>query len=77
MNAHNIFRTNAPDVEADDPARPCDLHDRLIEAGMTGCCAEGDFLALMPSLRRDFTPRVDDFAPWVDGEGWFRRMLGV
>lgn len=70
MNAHSYFRSAAPDVAACDPAPLCDLHDRLLEAGLTGCCAEGDFVAIMPSLHRE--P-----APWVDGEGWFRRMLGV
>jgi len=44
------------------------LH-RLLEAGSMDCCAEGDLLALMPS--------VDTPAPiWSDDRTWFRRILG-
>lgn len=46
-----------------------DRHHRLFEAGSMDCCAEGDFLALMPS--------VDAPAPqWSDDRTWFRRILG-
>lgn len=47
-----------------------DLHSRLLEAGATGCCAEGDLLALMPSVNRAADA-------WVDGESWLHRLLGV
>ncbi|MFC3086034.1 hypothetical protein [Tabrizicola soli] len=46
-----------------------DRRQRLVEAGSMDCCAEGDFLALMPS--------VDAPAPsWSDDRTWLRRILG-
>lgn len=48
---------------------PCDYYQRLIEAEATGICPEGDLLALMPSVGRDG-------GPWVDGQGWMRRLIG-
>jgi hypothetical protein len=46
-----------------------DLCDRLLEAGGTDCCAEGDFLALMPSV---YAP-----APaWSEDRSWLQRILG-
>lgn len=54
-----------PDLQ---PA-PEDRRNRLLEAGSMGCCAEGDLLALMPS--------VDAPAPpWRDDRTWLRRILG-
>ena len=46
-----------------------DRHQRLWEAASHGCCAEGDLLALMPSVEgRDL--------PWIDGRAWITRILG-
>lgn len=47
-----------------------DLRDRLLEAGALGCCAEGDLLALMPSV-------LGERHPWADGPSWLERLLGV
>lgn len=46
-----------------------DLRDRLLEAGIMDCCAEGDFLALMSSID------ASD-ASWSDDRTWLRRILG-
>lgn len=45
-----------------------DRRDRLLEAGCLHGCAEGDFLALMPS--------VDARPGWTDDQTWLRRILG-
>jgi hypothetical protein len=47
-----------------------DLRDRLLEAGIMDCCAEGDFLALMPSVN---APAQS----WSDDRTWLRRILGL
>ena len=46
-----------------------DLRDRLLEAGIMDCCAEGDFLALMPSVNAPVLP-------WSDDRTWLLRILG-
>jgi hypothetical protein len=56
-------------IQTDDTPPLGDLRHRLLEAGSMDCCAEGDFLALMPS--------VDAPAPpWSDDRTWLRRILG-
>jgi hypothetical protein len=56
-------------IQTDEAPPLGDLRHRLLEAGSMDCCAEGDFLALMPS--------VDAPAPpWSDDRTWLRRILG-
>ncbi|MDZ4089467.1 MAG: hypothetical protein U1E69_21980 [Tabrizicola sp.] len=55
--------------QTDDLPPLGDLRHRLLEAGSLDCCAEGDFLALMPSVHAPAPP-------WSDDRTWLRRILG-
>lgn len=67
--AENFAAALHQDPPEEDPPPLSDRHQRLLEAGVFGCCAEGDLLALMPSVDR---PDL----PWLDGRAWLVRILG-
>lgn len=66
---HDRFEPIWQVMSEDDGLPIGDRHQRLLEAGMSGCCAEGDLLALMPSVDRPVEQ-------WTDGKAWIARLLG-